>query len=99
MSHPSTSLTSAMRAAFWQVVEDCLVEFHAMLRERAVFDAAELRRDVETAPSDIDGDLVYHSEPFYTACDLAGLVDLGEQDRLLDGNRAKYESILTIHGW
>jgi hypothetical protein len=54
---------------------------------------------VENPPPDIDGDLIYHSEPFYVACDIAGLHDPREQGTLLNSNRPKYDSILQIHGW
>jgi hypothetical protein len=94
-----TSLTPVMRDAFWQAVEDCLVEFHSKSPRDATYEAAKLRRDLENSPPDIDGDIIYHSEPFYVACDIAGLHDPREQDRLLGNNRVKYDSILKIRGW
>jgi hypothetical protein len=94
-----TQLTPTLRDAFWQAVEECLVEFHQKTPRNALLEAAQLRREVETTPPGLNGDLIYHAEPFYVACDLAGLHDLSEQGRLLAANRQKYDSILSVHGW
>src|SRR4051812_8356997 len=95
----SSGLSPASRNAYWEVVEDCLVEFHQKPRPAAVAVAVATRRRLESPPAGLDGDLVYHDEPFYTACEIAGLQDEREQDVLLKTNRMKYQSILSIHGW
>src|SRR5207249_1281345 len=70
--HPRERATWARaKEAFWDVVVDCLVEIHMIPQGRAGELAAELRKSIEAAPAGIMGDLLYHSEPFDVACDLA----------------------------
>jgi len=92
-------LTRSARAAFWQAVKDCLVEFHRQSLNKATSEVTRLRRELEEAPNDIDRDAVYHSEPFYVACDLSGISKPRDQDALLDVNRVKYKSMLEHLGW
>lgn len=95
----SSGLSLAARNAFWEVVEECLVEFHQLPRQDAMIKALEFRRKVESPPPDIDGDIVYHEEPFYVACQLAGQCNTQVMDRLLQSNRVKYESLLANYRW
>jgi hypothetical protein len=92
-------LSPSQRSAFWQAVEDCLVEFHAKKRPNALQKTAELRREFEAPPPGIDGDLIYHSEPFYVACEIAGMLDPRKQEKLLESNQIKYDSLLKSDGW
>jgi len=43
--------------------------------------------------------MIYHSEPFFVACDLAGVHDISEQKRLYESNATVYETILDKHHW
>ena len=95
----SAGLSLSSRNTFWEVVEECLVEFHQLHRPDAIAAALDFRRQFESAPAGIDGDLVYHDEPFYVACGIAGLHDVREQERLLQGNEAKYDSLLAVYRW
>jgi hypothetical protein len=78
---------------FWTVVEECLIQFHDFERNRAAKEVAGLRhRLAQDAALDVGepsfDDLIYHAEPWYIACDLAG-------DELpLDGHWLAYESLL-----
>jgi hypothetical protein len=85
--------------AFWSVVVDCLAEFHEMDRPRAQGAATELRARIESAPVGFNADIIYHEEPFYVACDLAGIHDTSSKDRLLRKNRLKYNSICDLVNW
>jgi hypothetical protein len=92
-------LDPGAKDAFWSVVQDCLVEFHKMDPSRAQTAAMGLRARIESPPGGINGDMIYHEEPFYVACDLAGMHDTSSKDRLLSKNRSKYDSILDLKKW
>jgi metal-sulfur cluster biosynthetic enzyme len=79
--------------AFWGVVEDCLVEIHHTPRWQAQALVKDLRKKIEQPPAGLQGDIIYHDEPFDVACDLAGN-SLG-----LSPYRQKYETILSQHNW
>ncbi len=85
--------------AFWLVVEDCLIRFHRFDPLGAIQRARSARLASESAPVGIAGDVIYHAEPFYVACDIAGIEDVPEQERLLVQHRASYDPILKTHGW
>jgi hypothetical protein len=82
---------------FWDVVKECLVEFHKFNHADAHSKAMDLRHRLRESdrPKDMvyPSHLVYHEEPFYIACNLADrkleLEDYGE----------KYRTILGRHGW
>lgn len=95
----SSGLSLAARNAFWEVVEKCLVKFHNLTPQVATTKALEFRRELESPPAGIDGDIVYHEEPFYVACRLAGQFDTRATDCLLKSNSKKYKSLLAKHGW
>jgi hypothetical protein len=67
-----------LKDAFWAVVVDCLTRFHGYALPLAREEALALRDRVEAPmyrdlPSfGYDAELIYHSEPFYLACDIAG---------------------------
>ena len=58
------------KESFWHAVELCLEEFHAYPRDMASRRIYDYRRTLEKLTP--EGLLVYHDEPFYLACDLAG---------------------------
>jgi hypothetical protein len=66
-----------LKDAFWEVVADCLTRFHGFAAPLAREAALRLRDRVESPvgrdlpPSSYDGELIYHAEPFYVACDMA----------------------------
>jgi hypothetical protein len=101
MSSSADSLTidPAARDAFWLVVEDCLVQFHHATRPNASSKTQNLRTKIESSTTPLANELIYHDEPFYVACDIAGLHDIGEQDALLQQNQVAYQSILIAHQW
>ena len=99
-SSPVTGLINpAVKDAFWLVVEDCLIRCHRFDTLGAIQLARSARWAAETTPPGISGDVIYHSEPFYVACDIAGLEDIREQERLLGQHRSDYTAILKTHGW
>jgi hypothetical protein len=84
-------ITESLKNAFWAAVAECLAEFHGRKLTEAKLAVFDLRARVENPPEEIDSDLVYHSEPFYVACDLAGeVLDIGlyakEYDEILERN-------------
>ena len=95
----SLTIDPAAKDSYWRVVEECLVQFHGFDPLRAINEGRAARRRFEAAPPGVSGDLIYHTEPFYTACDLAGLADLKEQERLLANRRPDYDLILSANDW
>jgi hypothetical protein len=74
-------------------VEDCLVVLHHLAPADARMRTNDLRHRAENPPPGLRGDLIYHTEPFYVACDLA--------DNQLDPSafRTQYDQILSQHNW
>jgi len=66
---------AGLAASFWAAVQDCLVEFHHLERGVAAAQVTSLWRRLPKGPSG-DGpsfeDMIYHEEPWYIACNLAG---------------------------
>jgi hypothetical protein len=60
-------------AWFWNVVEDCLVEFHGLPKATAIERTTKLRKELKSMPPDEDSNLIYHEEPYFVAADLAGV--------------------------
>jgi hypothetical protein len=88
-----------MKISFWDVVSECLVEFHGLNHAEAYEKSTKLRGSLRELdrPKDLvyPSDIVYHEEPFYIACSLMDL-------RLkLEGPeyRKQYQAILKRHGW
>jgi hypothetical protein len=67
---------ASLSVGFWQTVKDCLVEFHQMPRAAADDRVRDLLRKLsaaaETAEPSTCRDMIYHEEPWYIACNLAG---------------------------
>lgn len=67
-----TVTVSPNRRRYWAVVEDCLVEIHGLTRREARQKVSRLLRDLVSDLPEIDTDIIYHSEQFEIANDLAG---------------------------
>ena len=86
-------IDSKAKDTFWDVVEDCLIEFHGLSRVDAHKGSMNLRGRIESPPSGMSSGIFYHAEPFDVACDIVGKsLDLAEY-------RRKYDPILTRHNW
>lgn len=68
----SNYLTQPLREAYWAIVKECLTRYHGLGEQEADAHVAEFRRDMANAPDDIDTDVVYNTEAFQLASDLAG---------------------------
>jgi hypothetical protein len=83
-----------LKDAFWAIVTDCLERFHdftpsaAMAESRALRAAIESPTLADAPPPGYDGDLIFHGEPFYVACDIAG------RELRLDEHRTEYQVLL-----
>ena len=85
--------TSEQVLAFWSVVADSLKEFHGKAADESARLVRSLRSRMEQPPPGIDGDLIFHAEPFDVACDLA-------QSRLeIRDHREAYDSLLRRYNW
>ena len=87
------------RFLFWDLVLECLVEFHGLNHAEAYENSVRLRRRLRELgrPDDMlyPSDMVYHEEPFYIACSL-----MDHQLKLEDTEyRKRYQVILRRHGW
>jgi hypothetical protein len=76
---------------YWRVVEDSLVEIHALSRGEARNLVAELQDRLNALPPDIDQDIIYHDEPINVAADL---VDRDLPEAIY---RERYDRILRRH--
>ena len=65
-------MTTQAKQHYWQVVTDCLVEFHGLPHPAARRKCGELRKEVESRPTAMERNLFYHREAFDVACALAG---------------------------
>jgi hypothetical protein len=66
-----------LKGAYWEIVTDCLEAFHGYEHAAACQAVCELRHAIEfPRPEDVPpgyhGELFFHNEPFYVACDVAG---------------------------
>ena len=82
---------------FWAAVEDCLVQFHDMERGQAATKVTELWRRLPAGPEPRCGEppldeMIYHAEPWYVACNLAG------EEPALKAYQAAYTGILKRNG-
>lgn len=86
-------INSKSKDAFWDVVEDCLVEIHGLSKLRAHQRSQDLRTGIETPPAGMSSEIFYHAEPFDVACDIADIqLDLSQ-------HRSQYDHILNRHNW
>jgi len=91
LTHPN--IDAQARDAFWGAVVDCLEQFHGRTKVEARALAKDLRARIERPSPGIDGDLIYHAEPFDVAC------NLNQRQLDLDSYRLPYELILRRHNW
>src|SRR5579872_6825156 len=94
-----SEISKEEKTAYWSVVEDCLQKVHSLTKASAHGKTNALRRKLKNAPDEISGDFIYHDEPFYVACDIAGKHDTQEQARLLAQNREIYKDIRASRKW
>lgn len=82
---------------FWDVVVECLVEFHKLDCEEAYQKTIQLRKRLSESDRLEDGvypsEIVYHEEPFQLACDLMANKLNAEE------HWETYIAILGRHGW
>lgn len=81
------------RDTFWTLVEQCLIQFHALPTAEARKKASNLRRRIDEPPTGMSSEIFYHAEPFDVACDIV--------ERSLDfpGYRESYNLILKKNHW
>lgn len=84
---------SKAKDAFWDVVENCLVEFHGLSKRDAHLKRVDLRTHIESPPTEMSSEIFYHAEPFDVACDIA------ESPLDLSQYRSRYDQILNRHNW
>ena len=65
-------ITARQAEAFWSVVADCLVRFHAYPSPLAQKKLAEYRTHLAEAPPGVRTDMVFHAEPFDIASRISG---------------------------
>jgi hypothetical protein len=58
--------------AYWDVTRDSLIQFHRIAPEEAGRLVATLRERLARTGEPMAEEMIYHDEPFYVACDLAG---------------------------
>jgi hypothetical protein len=67
---------ASLSVGFWHAVADCLVEFHQVPRVTADELVKDLLRRLSAATETVElsrfRDMIYHEEPWYIACNLAG---------------------------
>jgi hypothetical protein len=90
-------LNPVLKSSFWITIEDCLISFHNHSQQSAAELVDGYRRRLLHSANTIGQDqwmedLIYHSEPWQLACDLAN----NNLDR--DYYRAEYTQILTRNG-
>jgi hypothetical protein len=78
---------------FWAAVEDCLVNFHRLERGAAAEKVTTLWRQLPKGPNGKCDepsfeDMIYHAEPWYIACNLAG------EDLPLTEYESRYQDVL-----
>jgi len=87
---------SRLAAAFWSAVKDCLTTFHHHSPEDAAEKVTGFWRSLSRVPVPSGegqfADIVYHSEPWYIACDLA------QSELPLLENLEAYQEILARNG-
>ncbi len=94
-----SGLDTKLKTIYWSVVEDCLVKFHHLPKGIAHAKSNAVRKKLKNSPPGINADFFYHTEPFYVACDLAGVHNIRDQERILEKHASEYDSIVQIRGW
>ena len=96
MTNPAVfTIGTKAKDAFWNVVEDTLVEIFGLPRHDAHQKSIGLRVRIEAPLPGIDPscEIFYHTEPFYVACNIVEKeLDPAHYDQ-------QYEAILHRHNW
>jgi len=88
------AMDANLAAEFWSAVEDCLMRFHNCEASTAREKTHTLWERLRYTPQpDAFRDMIYHEEPWYIACNLAGREDV----KLRPEESALYRTILTRH--
>ncbi len=101
-AHAALAIPADMKDAYWDVVVECLTQFHHFSEMEARRQSNDLRAKIENPPEEPElkpfyhadlTDLFYNTEPFDVACNLA--------DQELDylQYRDAYFAILSRHNW
>jgi hypothetical protein len=77
---------------YWRIVEHSLVEIYGLVRGEARSLISELQERLNSLPSDVDQDIIYHDEPIHVAADL---VDRNFSEEL---HGERYDRIRLRHG-
>lgn len=67
------------RGVFWSIVTECLIQFFDYQRDGAVSAVLDFQRRLLAAPNETNPEIVYHSEPFTLAQNLANQPDVNFQ--------------------
>ena len=86
-------IDSDAKNRFWQIVEECLVTIHGLQRDEARRKRVALRERLESPPTGMSSEILYHAEPFDIACDIA------KQPRERSDYREQYNQILSDGNW
>jgi hypothetical protein len=70
-SSPPPGVLPELRAAYWALVRECMVRFHGLTERQAARRVAAFIRHLEQAPPNLNMDIVFNSEAFDLASDLA----------------------------
>lgn len=93
MIENDTIISDKMKDAFWNVVVECLIQFHDFTRADAQERSRKLRKGLGRSPSGVSSDIFYHSEPYNVACDIAG------KQRDITADFEQYHKILDENHW
>jgi hypothetical protein len=95
-------LTRSIKDAYWDAVQDCLVDLDGVPLPSARSLCSDRRASVEFVPRSLRSNIFYHREPFEVALDLARRHHGGTswQGPNLDDPQvaAAYDAILARHG-
>ena len=84
-------------STFWDIVAECLVEFHGLDETVAHKKTKELRQRLRKSdrPAEMifPSEIIYHDEPFHIACEL-----MGKELDLIQYHE-EYKAILAQYGW
>lgn len=86
-------INTEAKNAFWEVVKECLVRFHSFSEHKAEKKMMALRERLEKPPVGMSSEVLYHSEPYYVACNIA------QNERDISEDRGEYERILEKYNW
>lgn len=83
-----------MRSRYWSAVRECLTRFHQFTKSEARAKATALRKRLEAPDSTTTDSLIYHVEPYFVACDIAGIRDARAQSDRLERDQSSYDQLV-----